>query len=322
MKTIGLPKATKNGEKRLALVPSDIKNIDNPNQLFIEENYGKALGYEDEQYKAQGCNITNRETALSQDIVCDPKIGDATYLEELKDRTIIFGWVHAVQNPDLANLIVNKEFTAYAWEDLYEKGRHNLYKNNITAGKSAILHAILSYGETPRNKKVALIGRGNTAKGAFEILSQLGADVTIYDRRMEDLFQEEYKNYDIIVNCILWDTSRDDHLLYAENLKNMKENSLIIDVSCDPAGGIETSKPTKISDPLYEIDGVIHYAVDNTPSLLFRESTAAISEAISPLINKLIKNDINDVLKNSIIIDQGEIIDERITEYQKLHGLL
>ena len=82
----------------------------------------------------------------------------------------------------------------------------------------------------------------------------MGADVTIYDRKTEKLFQKEMGDYDVIVNCVLWDTSRKDHIIYRNDLKRLKKGCLLIDVSCDRNGGIETSVPTTMNSPLYEID--------------------------------------------------------------------
>ena len=78
----------------------------------------------------------------------------------------------------------------------------------------------------------------------------MGADVVQYDRKQEDLFRKELGLYDVIVNGILWDTTRKDHIIYRDDLKRMKQNALIIDVSCDKHGGIETSVPTTIKDPI------------------------------------------------------------------------
>lgn len=98
---------------------------------------------------------------------------------------------------------------------------------------------------------------GNTARGAIKVLNMLGAEVMQYDRRSEALFQEELPNYDVVVNCILWDVMRTDHILYRTDLARMKKNSMIIDVSCDRCGGIEASVPTTIENPTYEVGGIL-----------------------------------------------------------------
>lgn len=285
MKTIGFPKATKVGEKRLALLPEDLKNVKNTKNILIERTYGSESGISDEEYVKYWCQIVDRNEALNCDIVCDPKIGDADYIKDLKDGTTIFGWIHAVQNPTLAKLLVNKKIDSYAWEDMFEDNKHSFYKNNELAGRAAVLHSLLLHGTSAHDSKVAILGNGNTAHGAYQMLSKLGADITMYNRRQEALFRKELENYDILINCILWDTNRDDHIIYEEDLKRLKNHTLIIDISCDRNGGVETSIPTSIKEPTYERHGVIHYVVDNTPSLLYRDASKAISEVVSKYID-------------------------------------
>ena len=108
-----------------------------------------------------------------------------------------------------------------------------------------------------------------------------------YDRRSEALFQEELPNYDVVVNCILWDVMRTDHILYRTDLARMKKNSMIIDVSCDRCGGIEASVPTTIENPTYEVGGILHYAVDHTPSPFYKTFTENNSQVILPYLVEL-----------------------------------
>ena len=279
MKTVGFPIPRKESESRRALVPSDLKKIKNPNQIFIEKGYGEVLGFKDKEYTDYGVQVATFEEILKKDIICDPKIGDEEYLSELSGQTI-FGWVHLVQNRDITDKVLNGKLTAYTWEDMYADGRHSFWHNNETAGKAAVMSAILLHGAELEGKNVALIGRGNTAMGALRILNGLGAHVTVYNKRMEKLLSENIEKYDVIVNCLLWDTSRKDHIVYKKDLKRMRKNSLIIDVSCDKAGAIESSVPTTIKNPIYVVDGITHYVVDHTPTLLYRSAIKGISEIV------------------------------------------
>ena len=124
MKTIGFPISHKENENRRAIIPEDIKKISNPGLVFVETGFGDVLGISDEEYKNVGCNICSHQEAIQKDIVCDPKIGDADYLDSLHKGQTIFGWVHATQNRDITDKIVNNEVTAYSWEKMFEKGRH------------------------------------------------------------------------------------------------------------------------------------------------------------------------------------------------------
>jgi len=316
MKTIGFPISTKENEKRRCLIPKHISSIKNKKSIYIETGYGNVLGFTDEDYNRAGVHIITREEVLKKDIICDPKIGDAEYLSQLKDQ-IVFGWVHAVQNKNITEIMVKNKITAYAWEDMYDSGRHVFWRNNEIAGEAAIMHAYTLYGLFPYNTKVAILGRGNVARGALKILTLMGADVMVYTRKMEQLFRKEISKYDVIVNAILWDTSRKDHIIYKEDLKRMKKGALIIDISCDRNGGIETCIPTTIDNPTYVIDGITHYAVDHTPSLFYKTISESLSEIMIMYIDDLIEGNMNnDVLNNSLIIDHGKIIDQRIISFQ------
>ena len=315
MKTIGFVVSHKENERRRALVPSDIKNIRNQSQVYIEKGYGEVLGFNDVDYMEQGVNIVSREEALSKDIVCDPKIGDAEYLKDLHNQ-MVFGWIHAVQNRDITDCIIDGELTAFAWEDMYNIGRHCFWRNNEIAGEAAIMHAYMCYGVFPYNTKVAVIGRGNTARGAIKTLNYMGANVVCYDRRTESLLRNEIGEYDVIVNAVLWDTKRKDHIISRSDLKRMKRNSMIIDISCDRNGGIETSIPTTIDNPTYMVDGVMHYVVDHTPSIFWRTASEGISAVVSRHVDSLVSGVLDEVLRGALIIKDGIVIDERINKFQ------
>ena len=319
MKSIGFITSKKENEHRRAIIPEDLKRVKNTSYICIEQDYGRVLGISDEEYSEVGCTILPREDILKCDIICDPKIGDADYLEQLNSQTI-FGWVHAVQNRDITDKLINNNLTAFCWEDMFDDGRHVFWRNNELAGEAAIMHAFQCFGTMPYNTKVALLGRGNVANGALKILTLLGADVTVYSRNMEHLFKKELYTYDVVVNAILWDTSRKDHVIYKNDLiewKKQKNNAMIIDISCDRNGGIETSIPTTIENPIYTDCGVTHYVVDHTPSLFFKTTSLSISKEVAKYLDMLIEGQINDVLMNSIAIKNGEIVDPRIINFQK-----
>ncbi len=316
MKTVGFPISHKENENRRAIVPEDISKIVCPENLYIETGFGNVMGISDDEYAKMGCHICSHEEVLKQDIICDPKIGDGDYLENLGNGQTIFGWVHATQNRDITDKIINGKLTAYAWENMFEKDRHVFWFNNELAGEAAVMHAFQCYGRLPYGLKVAVLGNGNTARGAVRVLNMLGAEVMQYNRRQEEIFKEEFVNYDVIVNCILWDVSRKDHIIYAEDLKRMKRDALIIDVSCDRNGSIETCIPTPIEAPTYMVDGVMHYAVDHTPSLFYKTFSYNNSKIIWKYINELMSGEIGEVLNNALIIEKGVIIDQEINKFQ------
>lgn len=317
MKTVGFPISTKENENRRAIIPADIKKISNPEMIYVETGFGRILGIDDSEYIAAGCNVVSHEETVSKDVVCDPKIGDADYLQNMHKGQIIFGWVHATQNREIADTIINNGITAYAWEKMFEKGRHVFWFNNELAGEAAVLDAFERYGQLPYGLNVAVIGNGNTARGSVRVLNMLGARVIQYNRHQEGLLRDEIGKYDIIVNCVLWDVYRNDHIIYKEDLKRMKKGAMIIDVSCDRNGGIETCIPTSIENPVYEIDGVLHYAVDHTPSIFYKTFSFENSKIIYKYIEEIMQEKIGKVIENCKIIENGIIIDPEIIKYQK-----
>ena len=318
MKTIGFVISHKENEHRRALLPNDIRlHVAHPEMLLVESSYGEALGFSDEDYRSTGAKIVPRDVAMSADIICDPKIGDADYLDQLHGGQTIFGWVHAVQNRDITDSIIRNGLSAIAWEDMFYKGRHLFWRNNEIAGEAAIMHAFSLHGIFPYDTTVAIIGRGNVAQGANRILTSLGADITVYNRHNEDLLREEIGKFDVIVNCVLWDTHRTDHIVYRDDLKRMKKGALIIDISCDRNGGIQTSIPTTIENPTYVVDNVTHYVVDHTPSIFYKSVSKSLSAVCSQFINQLIEDKLGPILSKALIIKDGVIIDQRIKDFQK-----
>lgn len=316
IKRVGFPISGKENEFRRAILPADMAGIRHRDCLCVETGYGEVLGIEDEEYRRAGARVVGREEALSMDIVCDPKVGDAEYLDFLRDRTV-FGWIHAVQNRDITDRLVAGRLTAYAWEDMYEGGRHTFWRNNEIAGEAAITHAYMCHGIFPYHTKVAVLGRGNTARGAIKTLNYMGAEVIVYDRRTEALLREEIGAYDVIVNAILWDPLRRDHIIRREDLRRMKRGGMIIDISCDRNGAIETSVPTTIENPTYMVDGIRHYAVDHTPALFFKTTSESLSCEVARYLDFLIEGDDScAVLNNALIVREGTIIDPRINKFQ------
>lgn len=323
MKSVGLLISTKENEKRRALLPKHIAKIRNKDRLFFEAGYGTFFGHADQEYVNAGANVVSTQEALSKDIVCDPKIGDATYLDKLRNGQTIFGWIHAVQNRSITDRILAKGITAIAWEDMFEGSRHVFWRSNELAGEAAIMHAFTLYGKLVYECKVALIGRGNVARGAYRILSCMGASINVYERKTENLLHSELENYDVIVNGLLWDVYRKDHILYRTDLGKLRKPAMIVDISCDRAGAIETSRPTTIEDPVYLVDGVLHYAVDHTPALIGYSVTDCLGEELIKYLDTLIegRSDENAILSRATCIRHGVIIDQRINDFQNRQAM-
>ena len=318
MKTIGFVISHKDGEQRRGLIPQDvIANVKNTSQIYVEVGYGESLGICDEEYIQAGCKVVSRKEALSCDIIADVKLGDADYLDTIGAGKVLFGWAHAVQNISFTDRALKYNHTVVAWEEIFEDGRYIFYRNREIAGEAAVMHAFRYCGKMPYDCTVAILGNGQTAKGAMRILHGLGATVDVYGRKLEQLFRQKMYDYDVIINCVMWDTARKDRIIYREDLKKMKPGTLIIDVSCDPELEIETSTPTKISDPVYTVDGVIHYAVDNTPAMFPKTVSKILSAGISRYIDQIVCDDYTQPLKAATVIREGHIAYEAIRKFRE-----
>jgi N5-(carboxyethyl)ornithine synthase len=323
LKTMGFVISHKNNEKRRALLPADIeKNIRNKSALYFEHGYGESVGVSDDEYIACGCNVVTREQALECDVIADVKLGDADYIGNIGDNKILFGWAHAVQGVSFTDRVLEKNHTVIAWEEMYEDGRYILYRNREVAGEAAVIHAFRYCGKMPYDARIAILGNGQTAKGALRILHGLGAEVDVYGRKFENLFKKKMFDYDVLINCIMWDTSRTDRIIYKEDIKKMKPGTLIIDVSCDNGLEIETSHPTTIDDPVYTVDGVIHYVVDNTPAMYPITVTKVLSDGISRHVDDVLEGNATDILKQATVIENGHILHSNIVEFRRKRGLL
>ncbi|MBR3016516.1 MAG: N(5)-(carboxyethyl)ornithine synthase [Clostridia bacterium] len=322
MKTMGLLISHKNNEKRRAILPEHVKLLKHPEEMYFETGYGHTVGVTDQEYIDCGCHVVPREEAMKCDIITDVKLGDADYLDQLENGKTLFGWAHAAQGTAFTDKCLEKDFTVIAWEEVFEKGRYIFYRNREVAGEAAILQAFCYYGRMPYECRVAIIGNGQTAKGALRILNGLGATVDVYGRKLEKLFHEMKFNYDVIVNCVMWDITRKDHLISKEELKLLKPHAMIIDVSCDPHLGIETSHPTTISDPVYTVDNVLHYAVDNTPAMFPLTVTKVLSEGNARIFDSVIEDNLTPALMDALVIEKGHIRSQAIWNFRQERGLL
>jgi len=314
MTQIGFVRSSRKDELRVALLPPQLRGIQQVKELLFERGYADHLGYCDDDYLRAGARVAERAQVCECPILCCPKPLPSD--EYFRPGTLLFGWIHAVQNRSITDRLVEQRMTAVAWEDMFEHGRHCFWRNNEIAGEAAIPHACLRWGRLPYECRAALLGCGNVGRGALRALERYGCHVTVYDRKTSPLLREEVQCYDIIVNAVLWDVFRQDRLLYEEDLERMKPGSLIIDISCDPHMGIESSRPTTIAEPVYWHRGILHYAVDHTPTLFFQSASEAIGQQVARFAGALIRGDYGPVLEKATVIRAGWIQDEKVLRFQ------
>lgn len=314
--TMAFLRSEKQFEKRIAILPEHMGEIKHLENLYFESGYGKDFQIEDEEYQKLGCHIVSKEVALTKDILCDTKIGEASYLAEIDDHKTLVGWIHAGADKALTDVLMKKQHRCYAWEDLYENERHLFWRNNQIAGAGGVMNALQYTGFLPYGMQAGVIGRGDSAVGASYMLSNLGAQVQHYSRSQEELFIKELPELDIIVMAIRWDTFRNDYLISSSSRKKMKKTAIIIDISDDVDGAIEKSISTTIEEPIYYLDDIMVYSVCNVPSIYYKTATKGVSKIMSMYIDKYIEQSDDPVIRNSLIIDNGNIIDERIIKQQ------
>jgi len=243
---------------------------------------------------------------------------------------VLWGWPHCVQDADLTQLAIDKRLTVIAWEAMNhwtDNGSFELHvfrANNELAGYCSVLHALTLEGRTGhygRRLSAAVIGFGNSARGAVTGLSALGVqDVTVLTtrdvtavaspipsvtfHRMERLENsagrtvvhpgdgsdtvataEFLAGFDLVVNCVLQDTDDPQMFVTNEELALFRPGSLLVDVSCDQGMGFECAVPTTFSDPMFTAaNGVRYYGVDHSPAYLWNSATWEISEALIPFL--------------------------------------
>jgi alanine dehydrogenase len=270
----------------------------------------------------------------------------------LMEGGALFTYLHLAPNPELTKVLLQKKITGLAYETL-EKDRRLplLAPMSEVAGRMAPLMAafhlqkfkggsgILPTGVSGvRPGKIVVLGAGVVGTNAARVALGLGMETVVINRdpaglqRIDEQFkgrvrtlplsahavEEEIRDADIIVGAILVPGGRTPVLITRAMLKTMKKGSVIVDVSVDQGGCVETSRPTTHDDPVFEVDGIIHYCVANMPGAYPRTSTLALTNATLPyvklLANKGIEKAIGDSaeIRSSLNTWRGEITNEAL----------
>ena len=339
MKTAIFKTSLKENEKRLPIHPEHISQIPSHvlSSLIFECNYGIEYGYEDSDLEKIGCSFLDRQNLFKvADILILPK-PTHTDLTYMKRGQTLCGWNHAVQNQEISDLAIKNKLTLISWENMYENGingkknhLHIFKKNNEIAGYAGVIHylqlegldgvygypkkaIILSYGSVSRGSIIALKGRGYNditvyTKRKTHLIENKIADVK-YKCFFIDNFLKDLRESDIIVNGILQDVS--NPIMFTKGTENIKDNAIILDISCDEGLGFTFAKPTTFEKPIIEIErGIKYYSVDHTPSYLWRTATQEISKTLLKYIEYIINK--NDWIKCPTIFDSIDILDGEI----------
>lgn len=339
----------------LRLIPAELRQ-----QIFLEEGYASEFGVPDEDLLPHIGGFLPREQLFAQcDIVvlAKPAPGDHGLF---KHKQIVCGWPHCVQGQAITQVAIDKQLTLIAWEAMFDwdndqKIRHTFCKNNELAGFSSVQHALGLRGQTALygsgELKAVVFGFGATARGAITALNAQGVrDIEVYSRRdpthiLDKMPGVSYASYqpsaggdeilvadqqrlrdrivdaDIIINCVMQDTNEPVTFLTVEELALLKDDALIIDVSCDEQMGFEFAEPAGFSQPMKILQrDIAYYSVDHSPSFLWRSASAEISKGLLPYLKDLMAGEAawqrNITLNRAIEILGGQVINPNILRFQ------
>jgi alanine dehydrogenase len=368
---IGCIKEIKKHEYRVGLTPTDVKSyIIRGHRIFIEKNAGLAAGFDDMQYQHEGAIIyDNREEIYN---LCDMIVKVKEPLPEeydlLHQEQILFTYLHLAANRELTEILMKKNIKAIAYETIEnsEKQLPCLKPMSEIAGRLAVQEGAKYLEKTFGGRgvllggvpgvargKVGILGGGVVGTNACKIASGMGADVTILDINatrlayLDDIFgsrittlysteaniEQVLRECDVLIGAVLLPGAKAPILVKKEQLKLMKNGSVIVDVAVDQGGCIESIRPTTHDDPVYVIEGVVHYGVANMPGAVALSSTKALTSTTLPYGLMIAEHGVEGACKRSqdiykgVNIYGGKCVYENVAkafdiEYTELRNLL
>jgi alanine dehydrogenase len=321
---IGIPKEIKHKEYRVGMIPSGVRLlIESGHEVYIQKDAGMQSGFYDDAYRQVGAVILEDAKGLYDlcEMIVKVKEPQQEEYDLLNAGQILFTYLHLAPNKALTEILQEKKVTAIAYETVQEGRRLPLLEpmsqiagrvapmvasyfiSAHTNGMGALIGG--SSGILP--SKVLIIGSGTVAKNAANIASGMGADVVIMGRNpytmtgIEELMDSSvstlYSNaynlekilpeVDIIIGAVYVTGEKTPHLITRKMLSLCKKGAVLVDVAIDQGGCIETSRPTTHDDPVFEVDGVLHYCVANIPGDYPLTATQALSNATMPYVKKI-----------------------------------
>jgi alanine dehydrogenase len=355
---IGIPKEIKVDEYRVALVPVGAEElVRHGHKVLIEEGAGSGSGIPDEEYVRAGATMVESmgEVYKRADMVVKVKEPLHEEYPHLRVGQIIFTFFHFAASRPLTEALLSSRAVAVAYETIRdERGGHPLltpmsevagrmsiqegakYLEKPMEGRGILLGGVP--GVTPA--EVVVIGGGVVGTNAAKVAAGLGARVTIMDINLERLrylddimpenvitlmsnlqnVREKIKEADLLIGAVLIEGARTPVLITRDMISTMKPGAVVVDVSIDQGGCVETSRPTTHSDPIYKVDEVIHYCVTNMPGAVGRTSTYALTNASLPYVLELANKGYeraareNPAIRNGLNIVKGRITNKAVAE--------
>lgn len=322
---IGVPRERKTLEKRVAITPEGAKQlISHGHTVLIETGAGVGSSFPDEQYTQAGCQIASslEQVWTTAELLVKVKEPDASEYPFFREDLVLFDYLHLASLPEVAKALLAKKVTAFAYETLRTSdGRLPLLEPmSEVAGKLSVLNGayyllsqnggrgvLLGGAADAPPAHVVVIGAGIAGQAACATAVGMGAEVTVLDISPDKLaaIQKRHgaavtttlsnseslkaacKTADLLIGAVLIPGAATPRIITREMIKSMGSKSVFVDISIDQGGCAETSKPTNLDMPVYEVDGVIHYGVCNMPAQTPRTSTIALASATLPYILKL-----------------------------------
>ncbi len=339
---IGVPKEIKPNEYRVAAIPTVAMELTRRgHEVYVERGAGLGSGFSDQDYKDCGAQIVDKDTAYGKaDLIYKVKEIFPEEYKYMKEDKILFTYIHSNAHREMTEELLKSNILSIAYEDVIDsKGKFPLLKPmSELAGKGGFL-AALHFSQTVNGgpgkllhnvcgvepPTITIIGAGSSGFGAAELAASFGNNVRILDVNMAAMEEAKkelpnnvsfmisnranlvkcLKETDVLINCILWDKTRTDHLVSREDLKLMKRNAMIIDVACDDGGAIQTCRSTTHDNPIYREEGIIHYAVDNIPSAFAQTASTTLSNATIPYVIEIADKGVKKALKENAGLRRG-----------------
>lgn len=314
---IGVPRETKSDEYRVSLLPVGAQLLTRDGHtVLVEKDAGVGSGFDDADYIAAGAKMIDSHTEVyaRAELILHVKEPQDDEIELLREGQTLFCYFHFAASRELTEACLSRKITAMAYETLRDSsGRLPLLTPmSEVAGKMSIQEGakflerpemgrgILLGGVSGVEPAIVLIlGAGVVGFNAAKVAAGLGARVVIMDinldrlRYLDDvmpanvttIFSDPFavdqwiKRADLVVGSVLIPGAKAPMLISAEQVKRMKNGSVIVDVCIDQGGCVETARPTTHSEPTYIVDGVVHYCVANIPGAVGRTSSQALCNA-------------------------------------------
>ena len=314
---IGIPKEIKNNENRVGMTPSGVAElVKHGHQVAVQHTAGEGSWFADEDYVAAGAEIlpTIEDIYAVADMIVKVKEPIEPEYPLIREGQVVFTYFHFASDRELTVAMMERKAICIAYETVQTADSRLplLIPMSEVAGRMATINGAYYLQKTKGGKgkllcgvpgvppaKVVVLGGGIVGQAAARVAAGMGADVRIMDISLPLLRQlsiempanvttvyssrhnikKEIRDADIIVGSVLIPGDKAPHLITRDMLKLMEPGTVLVDVAIDQGGCFETSHPTTHSEPTYEVDGIVHYAVANIPGAVPNTSTIALTNA-------------------------------------------